>query len=362
VFEVSGGSVSIYTNYIATYQSGEIRVNNGGLYVARNNMDIGRNTGSGTMTVTGVGSEFRTTGGHDLALGRTGTGAVIVSDGAKLSSTYGNRRLLFAEGATGKGSLSVGGASGAAAAGAGTVNFARIATGGGDGQIIFNHTEDIYYFTQDATATGANILIEGRTKIRVENGVTRLKGTNTYTGGTTVVGGTLLIADAGTGSVLGTGAVTVGAGGTLGGVGNVNGATMVAGTLSPGYSPGTMTFQNGLTLESTARLVMEIDGTVRGVDYDAINVNGTLALGGELYVVYLDGFTPEVGDTFDLFNGNFTASSQFSKITFASPGQGTFDAATGVLTVTSLVPEPSSLSLMLVAGLLAGRRVRRRKA
>lgn len=359
-FEVTGGSASIYTIYVGSYQSGAVRVSNGGLLINRNSADFGRSTGTGSLTVSGSGSEFRSTGGHDLALGQTGVGVVTVNNGGKISSTLGNRRLLFAEGAQGRGTLNVGGASGSAAEAPGTVNFARIATGGGAGQIVFNHTGTNYVFSQDATSTGANILIEGRTQVRSESGVTTLKGANTYTGGTAIFGGTFLVSDVGaSSSVLGTGAVDIRHAGTLGGVGRVGGATTVSGTVAPGNSPGLLTFAQGLTLNSDATVVMEIGGFNRGTQYDAIDVNGAFSLGGELRIVFINGFSPQVGDSFDLFGGAFTSSSSFSRITFSMPAQGSFDPATGFLTVTSLVPEPSSLSLLLPLLGLALRRRRR---
>jgi autotransporter-associated beta strand protein/T5SS/PEP-CTERM-associated repeat protein len=354
VFEVAGGSVWIYTTYIGTYTAAEVRVTNGGLYVARNNADFGRNSGTGTLVVTGSGSEFRLTGGHDLALGRTGYGSVTVNNGARINSTYGNRRILFAEGPQGRGMLNVGSASGAAAVAPGTVSVNRIATGGGTGTIFFNHTSTNYYFTQDAQAFGPNILVESRTAVQVENGTTTMSGTNTYTGGTTVVGGTLLISNSGTASVLGTGAVKVGVDGTLGGVGRVLGATTISGTLTPGNSPGLMTFQNGLTLDSDATVVMEIGGMGRGTTYDAIDVNGLLVLAGELQVVFIGGYVPEVGDSFQFFGGNAVATGNFSSVNVVNGYQGTYNPGTGRFVVTSLVPEPSALLLSIGAAVLLG--------
>jgi fibronectin-binding autotransporter adhesin len=99
-----------------------------------------------------------------------------------------------------------------------------------------------------------------------------LSGTNTYTGATTVNGGTLLVSAGGsiaqsslttvtTGTTLtanGTvGAVTVNSGGTLNGAGTV-GTTTVAGTLTPGNSPGVLNVNGDLTMASGGNMVWEL--------------------------------------------------------------------------------------------------------
>ena len=99
-----------------------------------------------------------------------------------------------------------------------------------------------------------------------------LTGVNTYTGATTVNGGTLLVSTGGsiaqsllttvtTGTTLtanGTvGAVAVNTGGTLNGAGTV-GTTTVAGTLTPGNSPGVLNVNGNLTMASGGNMVWEL--------------------------------------------------------------------------------------------------------
>ncbi len=94
-----------------------------------------------------------------------------------------------------------------------------------------------------------------------------LTGTNTYTGATNVNGGTLIVGVGGTGS-LGATTTTVASGATLGGSGSIGGAVTVqaGGTLAPGNSPGTLTFTNGLTLNS---------GSIFNWENNTINTLGT---------------------------------------------------------------------------------------
>ncbi len=46
---------------------------------------------------------------------------------------------------------------------------------------------------------------------------------------------------------------------------------------------------------------MELGGTVRGDEYDAFDIAGSLSLDGTLQVDLIDAFSPSSGDAFDLF-------------------------------------------------------------
>jgi autotransporter-associated beta strand protein len=125
------------------------------------------------------------------------------------------------------------------------------------------------------------------------SGTTTLSLVNTYTGATSVSQGTLEIASGGSThassavSVTGTsslivngiihGSVTTATGTTLSGSGVIKGTTTISGFHNPGNSPGTQTFESGLSYTATSVLNWElIDNTVagRGSNYDAVNVIG----------------------------------------------------------------------------------------
>ena len=91
--------------------------------------------------------------------------------------------------------------------------------------------------------------------------------------------------------------------GTLAGEGSFTGGgtNFIEGGLSPGSSPGTMSFDGDLVLGSASTTLMELSGTSSS-EYDRLLVSGDMTLGGNLEVKLIDGFTPEVGDTFSLLS------------------------------------------------------------
>lgn len=129
-------------------------------------------------------------------------------------------------------------------------------------------------------------LIEGTGALSKRGaGTQTLGGASTYSGNTTVSEGTLVVANT-SGSATGSGTVTVAAAGTLSGSGRVGGQLNVSGTISPGHaaeSTGALTVNN-MTLQTSAKTLLEIDGTIPGSDYDQILANAA-TLAGTLDIV-----------------------------------------------------------------------------
>lgn len=188
-----------------------------------------------------------------------------------------------------------------------------------------------------------------------------LSGTNNYTGTTNVAAGTLLV----NGS-LGNTATTVANGGTLGGTGSIGGLTTVAsgGILSPGDTVGTLTFSNGLTLNSGSILNFDLGST-----NDLLRISGGTLTGplvGNVTVnVYDSGsFTPA---TYTLFNFAGATTADFNASAFAigvAPGGLAYSfgltADSLQLTVTA-VPEPATAAAALGGVALVALLVRRRQ-
>lgn len=194
-----------------------------------------------------------------------------------------------------------------------------------------------------------------------------MTGTNTYTGATTVGNGsgdalgkmTLIINGDNSAA---TGTVTVTNGSTLGGSGIIGGATTIqsGGTLTAGNSPGVLTFNDDLTLDSGSTTIMEITGTTRGTEYDGIDVSGLLTYGGGLTIT---SDTEIAYGVYDLFGINGTESGDFSTVTLAGLAYNedalvqsgdlwtatigsktySFSQLTGDLTV---IPEPATYALL----------------
>jgi len=215
---------------------------------------------------------------------------------------------------------------------------------------------------------------------KVGNGIQSLSGTNTYSGKTLVSTGTLKINASG--SIANTPEIRIAAGATfdvtavaggflvgasqaLVGNGAVNGNIRIAGDLGPGNSPGLLSFNNNLTLESTATTTMELGGFTRESQYDAINVTGILTYGGDLEIVSWNGWDLNQAGSYNLFDsgsvsGNFSSVS-LGAVSLSSSGNlwtgnngagvsYSFDISNGELTV---IPEPSSLMLVGVFALAA---------
>ena len=154
-------------------------------------------------------------------------------------------------------------------------------------------------------------------KVDASGNVLYLTGTITGDGANGT--GTLTISGTGGGSVYLNGTdlvpIYVDPTGTLRGTGLILGNTTVAGTLSPGNSPGTLTFAAPVTIQSTGAQALDIDGTGTGNgagNYSRVIVTGgnTSTAGGTLApklrgITYASGevqgtnsYTPALGQKF----------------------------------------------------------------
>lgn len=215
------------------------------------------------------------------------------------------------------------------------------------------------------------------------DGILTIAGRTTAPGNVSVFGGTLAVD--GTLSVIGNGhALTVDRGGTLAGIGEINGATTIAGTLSPGKMPnvtdliangaiapgtpvvgnsaGMLTFNDSVTLTSTATTRIDIDGTliVPGGPgtYDRIIVSGpgnVFSANGALTPVLRDSvgtpsnYTPLIGTRFMFVEATYGAHTAGAFTSLAQPDglpvNGRFDVIYAPTSITLAVTPLSFASL-----------------
>ena len=160
--------------------------------------------------------------------------------------------------------------------------------------------------------------------------------------------------------LVGTQEIIVANGGALLGVfAKINGPTTVyaGGLLSPGQSPGLMTFQDDLTLLPGSKLLLEVGGDAPGTGFDQLEVLGNLSGETEIEINFLPGYVPAANETFSFFKtglGNLSIAdvqvvAPHLDLDFQLEFEGNLDFT--VLAATP-VPVPASL-MLLVAPLLS---------
>lgn len=143
------------------------------------------------------------------------------------------------------------------------------------GSVQGGEGRDTVLFDSDATYAApiqvAGDLFDGFERLGVRRGVVSLTGASEWS--EVNVSGGRLIGQAG--STLTADRVTVAQGATFGSAGIVNADIDVAGTLSPGASPGTMTVNGDVAMLAGSNLLIELTPTA---GTDLLDVNGTLTI------------------------------------------------------------------------------------
>jgi hypothetical protein len=132
-------------------------------------------------------------------------------------------------------------------------------------------------------------------------------------------------------------------GGTLSGIGTVqtaSGDTLTnAATVSPGLSPGTLTVNAKYTQTAAGQLPIEVGGANAG-QFDVLASSGAATLNGKLALSTVNGFDPQVGQTFAVMTFP-SRTGTFSTVTGTDLGGGKFfDVQYNATNVTLVVMQP----------------------
>ncbi|WP_165759037.1 beta strand repeat-containing protein [Niastella yeongjuensis] len=142
-------------------------------------------------------------------------------------------------------------------------------------------------------------------------------------------------------SATGSGSFSNNTGGEFKGTGTIDAARFVnnGGKLSPGYSPGKLTFTGNETFVNST-LNIELAGTaVAGTDFDQVAVNGTATLGGDLTVTAINGFAIKGGQSFVILTGT-SVTGTFASVSLPAgvTGSVTYTSTSATLNILTALP------------------------
>ena len=123
-------------------------------------------------------------------------------------------------------------------------------------------------------------------------------------------------------------------------------------------------FGGNVYFGNSTNTVMQLAGPIAGSQYDQIKVTGQLVLAGDLNVVLLDGFEPQPGQSFQLFDGELSGSLDYLNLPVLPNGEQWNTSSVNTNGTITVTPEPSSFALLAAgtAGLLGYCAWRRRAA
>jgi autotransporter-associated beta strand protein len=171
------------------------------------------------------------------------------------------------------------------------------------GELVGSGNFDFGAATFTVGDNGTNFLYQGNlhgggTLVKRGSNAMIMSGANNFVGVANINAGAVTV----NGGLQGLG-VIVNLGGTLMGVGTIAGGIVVnsGGILAPGDSYGILSAQS-LFMTSGALFNVEIGGTSRGVDFDALTATGSVSLAGTMSISLVGGFAPALGSHFDVLD------------------------------------------------------------
>ncbi len=178
---------------------------------------------------------------------------------------------------------------------------------GGGGDSTFNNTGT---FTR---TTGTDVFTIHNGIIFNNSGTVNVKsGTLSFDGGYVQTAGRLDLAG---GNVESSTGLQI-QGGALTGIGMITSAITNSALLRPSLGVGGLSVTGNVSLLAASNLSFQLGGLTQGTQYGFLNVNGTVGLGGQLVVSFVNGFQNSVNgtDTFTVLNSAFTLNGSFSNV------------------------------------------------
>jgi autotransporter-associated beta strand protein len=243
---MSGGTMTLTDRlFVGVLSAGTFNLSGGSLTTVGGSVAHFISGSTGTVNLSG--GTWSSSGA--FIVGRRGTGVLNLSGTGTLTIDDGAGTITLANDAGSSGTLNLTSANA-------TLNAAAITTGLGTGKVVLDSGAGITLSTA----------LSGSLSLEINQGINTLSGNNTHTGATTVNAGALLNHGS-----FGSSEVTIAGGALLGGTGDFGGlVTLASGAiLAPGASPGTITFDGGLTLHADAVIDFEL-----GTTSDLIVVGG----------------------------------------------------------------------------------------
>ena len=196
---------------------------------------------------------------------------------------------------------------------------------GGGTPVAFNNTGTFTRTTgTDVYTISSGIVFNNSGTVNVNN------GTLAFNGGYAQTAGTLNLAG---GTVSSTSPLNL-QGGLLTGVGNIDAAITNSALLRPGLGLGGLNVTGNVSLLSASQLSFQLGGLTQGTQYGFLNVNGTVALGGQLVLSFVNGFQDSVtnDDSFTILISSSAFTGAFDNV--ASGGRLATSDAFGSFLVT----------------------------
>ncbi|MBA3963745.1 MAG: S-layer family protein, partial [Chthoniobacterales bacterium] len=216
------------------------------------------------------------------AVGQTATlsnfAEVLVQNGA----TFNNNGTFLAQGNTGSDGL--------------------FDNGGGG---TFNNTGT---FTRNTGTT--DFVISSGVAFNNSGTVNANTGTIHFDGGYTQTAGTLNLAG---GAVASASGLDI-QGGTLTGIGSITSDITNRALLRPSLGLGGLSVTGNVSLLATSQLSFQLGGLTQGTQYSFLNVNGTVSLGGQLVVSFVNSFQATNSNNFTVLSSTGPLAGAFSNV------------------------------------------------